>query len=104
LIYVKTIVLEHDILSKTWKSNVFAPSLSTRWNPDDSTILVPMASDAGLNYMDVKVSVATKTKVGKKIVLGSLLMGPNSTGSAQDHWHSMVTSRGEPVTMWHSFE
>jgi hypothetical protein len=48
--------------------------------------------------------VATKTKVGKKIVLGSLLMGENATGSAQDHWHKMIASRGEPVTMWHNFE
>lgn len=56
-IYVKTTVFEHNILSATWKSDQFEPSLSIRWNPDNATITIPLNEDADLKNISVKVSV-----------------------------------------------
>ncbi|KAG4076574.1 hypothetical protein HA402_002737 [Bradysia odoriphaga] len=100
-VYVKTTIFEHDILSSAWKSNDFAPSLSTRWNTDNSTIVVPIVNEASLDYISIKVSVATKTKVGKKIFLGTLTIN-HKTGD--NHWHNMLADKGLPVPMWHNFQ
>lgn len=54
-IYVKTTVFEHDILSATWKSDQFSPSLSIRWNPDNSTITIPLVDETALKHLSVKV-------------------------------------------------
>lgn len=55
-IYVKTTVLEHEILSSTWKSDQFSPSLSIRWNPESSTITIPLNDDSDLDNVSIKVS------------------------------------------------
>lgn len=55
-IYVKTTVLEHEILSSTWKSDQFLPSLSIRWNPESSTITIPLNDESDLDNVSVKVS------------------------------------------------
>ncbi|KAJ6625245.1 hypothetical protein Bhyg_16462, partial [Pseudolycoriella hygida] len=100
-IYVKTTIFEHDILSSSWKSNEFNPSLSTRWDTDNSTIVIPIVNESSLDYISIKVSVATKTKVGKKIFLGTLHINPSTK---DNHWQSMISEKGNPVAMWHSFE
>lgn len=55
-IYVKTTIFEHDILSSAWKSNEFPPSLSTRWNTENSTIIIPIVNESSLNNISIKVS------------------------------------------------
>lgn len=54
-IYLKTTVFEHNILSSVWKSDLFAPSLSTRWNTEDATITIPLVSDESMNQISIKV-------------------------------------------------
>ncbi|GAB0093217.1 uncharacterized protein DMENIID0001_082930 [Sergentomyia squamirostris] len=103
-IYLKTSVFERDILSSTWRSDPFLPSLSTRWDPTDSTIRIPLNDVSDLDHISIKISVATKNKMGKKIVLGTLIMGAQADCAKLEHWESMIDSRGSPVAMWHSFE
>ncbi len=62
-IYVKTTIFEHDILSSAWKSNEFAPSLSTRWNTDSSTIVIPIVNESSLDNISIKVSVHVKKEM-----------------------------------------
>lgn len=102
-IYLKTTVLEHEILSGSWKSEPFSPSLSSRWNHLDSTVTIPLVNEDGIEHVAVKTTVATKTKLGKKIVLGTIYIRPNLDTSLEQ-WTTMLTSRNTPVPMWYSFE
>lgn len=61
-IYVKTTVFEHGILSNSWKCDNFLPSLSTRWDSDISTIIVPIGNEENLKNISIRTTVATKTK------------------------------------------
>lgn len=54
-IYVKTTVFEHDILSGSWKSDTFSPTLSIRWNDVDSTITIPLVNECSLENVSIKV-------------------------------------------------
>lgn len=102
--YIKTSIFQSELFMKAWKSDSFAPTLSLRWNPTESTVVVPLQSEDDLKYTNVRVSVATKNKVGKKIVFGEINLGPTSDGSLLEHWGSMISARGNPVTMWHNFK
>lgn len=106
-IYLKTTVLEHEILSATWKSEPFRPTLSTRWNQEDCTIVIPLSSENSLNHISIRVSLAAKNKLGKKIYLGQLFLGPNApslNSAKQDQWRKMIGYKGSPISVWHSFE
>jgi hypothetical protein len=102
-IYIKTTVFEREILSGSWRSDLFAPTLSTRWDPIDSTIIIPIPNEDALEHITVKVQVATKTKLGKKIVLGSVYIHQNDESSFE-HWSSISMSPNNPVPLWYSFE
>lgn len=102
-IYVKTTVFEHDILSGSWRSEPFSPSLSTRWDPIDSTITIPLVNEDGIEHITLKTTVATKTKLGKKIVLGTIYIRPDLDTSLEQ-WTTMIVSRNTPVATWYSFE
>lgn len=103
-IYVKTTVFEHGILSNSWKCDNFLPSLSTRWDSDISTIIVPIGNEENLKNISIRTTVATKTKVGKKIVLGTVLIGPQNSGLGLEHWNTVIGTRNEPIAKWHNFQ
>ncbi|XP_065076875.1 uncharacterized protein LOC135700323 [Ochlerotatus camptorhynchus] len=106
-IYLKTTVLEHEILSATWKSEPFRPALSTRWNPEDCTIVLPLSSESNLDHVSIRVALAAKSKVGKKIYLGQVFMGPNAPSCnqiKQDQWRKMIAYKGSAISVWHSLE
>lgn len=102
--YIKTSAYQSDVFMRAWKSDSFAPTLSLRWDPKEAVILVPLQSEEDLEYTNVRISIATKNKVGKKIVFGEIDIGPTAQGSLLEHWGNMINSRGTPVTMWHNFE
>ncbi|CAG9804657.1 unnamed protein product [Chironomus riparius] len=101
-IYLKTTVFEHEILSETWKSELFLPTLSARWNQVESTIIIPLNNEDSLEHVSIKTTVATKTKLGKKIVLGTVYIRPDLADLEQ--WATMLSSRNTPIPMWYSFE
>lgn len=104
-IYVKTTVFEHNILVNSWKCDMFRPSLSTRWDPSFSTIYVPLNNNSSsLDNVSIKTMVATKNKMGRKIVLGTVFIGAGTTGQSFDHWQTVMTVRNKSVPMWHSFQ
>lgn len=100
---MKTTVFEHDILSGSWRSELFSPSLSTRWDSIDSTVTIPLVNEDGIDHVSVKTTVATKTKLGKKIVLGTIYIRPDLETS-REQWTTMIVSRNMPVPQWYSFE
>lgn len=102
-IYIKTTVLEREILSGSWKSDTFAPTLSTRWDHLDSTIAIQLPNNGALEYVSIKCQLATKTKMGKKIVLGTVYVRPETEHSS-DHWSTMSISQNNPIPCWYSFE
>uniref|UniRef100_A0A182K8A4 C2 domain-containing protein n=1 Tax=Anopheles christyi TaxID=43041 RepID=A0A182K8A4_9DIPT len=106
-VYLKTTVLEHQILTASWKSDPFRPALSSRWNADDCTVVVPLCGEAGLENLSIKVALAAKSKVGKKTRLGTVFLGPKSRQSnpaMEDQWRKMIMYKGSPISVWHSFE
>lgn len=102
-IYLKTSVLEHDILSGSWRSEPFSPSLSTRWDHIGSTITIPLVNEDGIEHVSIKTTVATKTKLGKKIVLGTVYIRPD-LNTSHEQWSTMIVSRNTPVPTWYSFD
>lgn len=107
--YIKTAVFEHDVLASAWRSDQFEPSLSMRWNQEESELRVPLVGGADLEHIVVRTTIATKTKMGKKIVLGTVIVGGGGGGrtmgaTAAEHWSSAAASAGSPVAMWHAFE
>lgn len=48
--------------------------------------------------------MATKNKMGKKLVFGEINLGPKANGTLLEHWGNMISGRGGPVTMWHNFQ
>uniref|UniRef100_A0A182N8A7 C2 domain-containing protein n=1 Tax=Anopheles dirus TaxID=7168 RepID=A0A182N8A7_9DIPT len=106
-VYLKTTVLEHQILAATWKSDPFRPALSSRWNVDDCTVVIPLCGEAGLEHLSIKIALAAKNKVGKKTRLGTVFLGPKSRQSnatIEDQWRKMIQYKGSPISVWHSFE
>lgn len=121
-IYLKVKVFEGDILSESWKSEFFAPTLCQRW--EGSTIILPLPDEMGLQRLTVEVivkrlfpnayfqnpsyfqvTVAAKSMSGRKIVLGSLTTGPENTNAATaEHWQNVIANRGTPHIMWHNLE
>ncbi|KAG5681020.1 hypothetical protein PVAND_010486 [Polypedilum vanderplanki] len=101
-IYLKTTVFEHDILSDSWKSELFIPTLSIRWDQTESTINIPLVNEDSLEHISIKTTVAMKTKLGKKIVLGTLYIRPDLDDLEQ--WATMLSTRNIPIPMWYSFE
>lgn len=61
-IYLKTTVFERGILSATWKSKPFPPTLSTRWDPADATIIIPLVHDYDIEYISIKVRIQSSFK------------------------------------------
>lgn len=120
---MKTTVFEHDILSGSWKSDTFSPTLSIRWNDVDSTITIPLVNECSLENVSIKVfiikssinlisnlliislqtQIATKTKLGKKVVLGTVFLGPDFNATL-DQWNTMANTRNRPVPTWYSYE
>lgn len=78
--------------------------LSMKWEPDDASIVIPLVNDYEIEYITIKITLATKSKVGKKIVLGTLILGAKSQGEKLDQWDEMILSKGTAITKWHNFE
>lgn len=78
--------------------------LSMKWEPDDATIVIPLVKDYEIEYITIKITLATKSNVGKKIVLGTLVLGAKSEGEKLDQWDEMISSKGTAITKWHNFE
>ncbi|XP_035791237.1 uncharacterized protein LOC118466270 isoform X2 [Anopheles albimanus] len=106
-VYLKTTVLEQGVLTASWKSDLFRPTLSSRWNPDECTVVVPLTGEAALEHLSIKIGMATKSKVGKKTRLGSVLLGPKAgrtDATLEDQWRKMILYKGSPISAWYSFE
>lgn len=54
-IYVKTTVFQREILSTSWRSDQFAPSLSIRWDVEQSTLIIPLHELDDLKRVSIKV-------------------------------------------------
>lgn len=102
-IYLKTTVFEHGILSGSWRSEQFSPTLSTRFDPVDSTVIIPLVNEDCIENVSLKTTIATKTKLGKKIILGTIYIRPD-LDSSLEQWTTMIVSRNTPVPTWYSFE
>lgn len=108
-VYVKTTVFEHGIYVDAWKSAVFYPSLSTKWDGaggDEATICVPLRSLDQLENIVIKTTLATKLKMGKKLVLGTVIIGGDgATDTGQAQMRQLQNSApNERVATWHCYQ
>lgn len=111
-VYVKTTVFEHGIYVDSWKSGNFYPSLSTKWEVGKvlPTITLPLQNIDNLDHILIRTTLATKTKMGKKLVLGTILVGGPATAAslsetATQHMSTLRESAlNERVAMWHCYQ
>ncbi|XP_023305925.2 uncharacterized protein LOC111687690 isoform X1 [Lucilia cuprina] len=111
-VYVKTTVFEHGIYIDSWKSPNFYPSLSTKWEVGnvEPTITIPLQSLDNLDNILIRTTLATKTKMAKKLVLGTVVIGGPCAGasvsdSGAEHMATLrETALNERVAMWHSYQ
>ncbi|BFF98801.1 uncharacterized protein DMAD_06858 [Drosophila madeirensis] len=107
-VYVKTTAFEHGIYIDAWKSPNFFPSLSTKWDDgtdvNEGTITIPLRSLDQLENIVVRVTLATK-KMGKKLVLGTVLIGGDRAGDTGSEQLRLIreTPPGERVAAWHCY-
>ncbi|XP_055382242.1 uncharacterized protein LOC129612588 [Condylostylus longicornis] len=94
-IYIKTIVYDGDIPLCSWKSNHFAPSLSSRWDPKFTRLEVPFPNISCLNRMRIKSQIATKGKVGRKIILASMVYNLSD---------EILIKPNKPIVAWHNLQ
>lgn len=111
-VYVKSTVFQHGIYIDSWKSGNFYPSLSTKWDvghTDAATITIPMDHLENLDNIYIRTTLATKTKMAKKLVLGTVLIGGKAagltiSGSGAEHMQLLKeTPLHEKVPMWHCY-
>ncbi|XP_034106456.1 uncharacterized protein LOC117569418 isoform X1 [Drosophila albomicans] len=111
-VYVKTTIFEHGIYVDAWKSQLFYPSLSTNWDGaggDDATISVPLRSLEQLENIEIRITLATKLKMGKKLVLGTVVVagGRSSSSSetgAEQMQHLQSSPLNQRVAAWHCYQ
>ncbi|KAH8349294.1 hypothetical protein KR067_010759 [Drosophila pandora] len=105
-VYVKTTAFEHGIYIDAWKSSVFFPSLSTKWDDGsgEGTIDIPLQRLEQLQDITVRITLATK-KMGKKLVLGTVLIGGDQAGDTGSEQMSLIRESppGQRVAAWHCY-
>ncbi|XP_034481766.1 uncharacterized protein LOC117787365 isoform X2 [Drosophila innubila] len=109
-VYVKTTVFEHGIYVDAWKSPPFYPSLSTKWDGaggDEATISVPLRSLDQLENIVIRITLATKLKMAKKLVLGTVLIGGNNNASdtgMEQLRHLQSSPLNQRIAAWHCYQ
>ncbi|KAH8301113.1 hypothetical protein KR018_001857 [Drosophila ironensis] len=105
-VYVKTTAFEHGIYIDAWKSSVFFPSLSTKWDDGsgEGTIDIPLKRLEQLQDITVRITLATK-KMGKKLVLGTVIIGGDQAGDSGSDQMSLIRESppGQRVAAWHCY-
>ncbi|KAL7732474.1 hypothetical protein ACLKA6_004431 [Drosophila palustris] len=109
-VYVKTTVFEHGIYVDAWKSPLFYPSLSTKWDGaggDEATISVPLRTLDQLENIVVRVTLATKLKMAKKLVLGTVVIGGGNNASdtgMEQLRHLQSSPLNQRIAAWHCYQ
>ncbi|XP_017128685.1 uncharacterized protein LOC108146943 isoform X1 [Drosophila elegans] len=105
-VYVKTTAFEHGIYIDAWKSPVFFPSLSTKWDDGsgEGTIDIPLQRLDQLQNIVLRITLATK-KMGKKLVLGTVIIGGDQAGDTGSEQMRLIRESppGHRVAAWHCY-
>lgn len=111
-VYVKTTVFDSGIYIDSWKSPNFYPSLATKWDvgKEVATLNIPLQSVEHLDRIMIRTTLATKTKMAKKLVLGTVVIGGSSSGAAvsgagAEQMASLKEAAlNEKVALWHCYQ
>ncbi|XP_065720551.2 uncharacterized protein [Drosophila suzukii] len=105
-VYVKTTAFEHGIYIDAWKSPIFFPSLSTKWDDGsgEGTIDIPLQRLDQLEDIVLRITLATK-KMGKKVVLGTVIIGGDQAGDTGSEQMRLIRESppGQRVAAWHCY-
>jgi len=103
---VKTTAFEHGIYIDAWKSPIFFPSLSTKWDDGsgEGTIDIPLQRLDQLEDIVLRITLATK-KMGKKVVLGTVIIGGDQAGDTGSEQMRLIRESppGQRVAAWHCY-
>ncbi|XP_061397949.1 uncharacterized protein LOC133333673 [Musca vetustissima] len=111
-VYVKTTVFDNGIYIDSWKSPNFYPSLATKWDvgKELATLNIPLPSLEHLDRIMIRTTLATKTKMAKKLVLGTVVIGGPACGTTLSGAaaEQMLTLKEAPlnerVAVWHCYQ
>ncbi|XP_017006463.2 uncharacterized protein [Drosophila takahashii] len=105
-VYVKTTAFEHGIYIDAWKSPIFFPSLSTKWDDGsgEGMIDIPLQRLDQLEDIVLRITLATK-KMGKKLVLGTVIIGGDQAGDTGSEQMRLIRESppGQRVAAWHCY-
>ncbi|XP_017071318.1 uncharacterized protein LOC108107985 isoform X2 [Drosophila eugracilis] len=105
-VYVKTTAFEHGIYIDAWKSPIFFPSLSTKWDDGsgEGAIDIPLQRLEQLEDIVLRITLATK-KMGKKLVLGTVIIGGDQAGDTGSEQMRLIRESppGQRVAAWHCY-
>ncbi|XP_013112501.2 uncharacterized protein LOC106090754 [Stomoxys calcitrans] len=111
-VYVKTTIFDNGIYVDSWKSPNFYPSLATKWDTgkEVATLSIPLQSLEHLDRIMIRTTLATKTKMAKKLVLGTVIVGgltagPGICSSGAEQMASLKESPlNEKIPLWHCYK
>ncbi|XP_075161990.1 uncharacterized protein LOC142234697 [Haematobia irritans] len=111
-VYVKTTIYDNGIYVDSWKSPNFYPSLATKWDVGNevATLSIPLQNLEHLDRIMIKTTLATKTKMAKKLVLGTVIVGgpasgPGITPSGAEQMASLKEAPlNEKIPLWHCYQ
>lgn len=102
--YLKMSVIESGRITHFWKSDRFAPCVSTKFPPDMARVSVENPYEGALKDVSFVIKYVSKNKMGKKTTVGHFAIGPDIGGPYGEQWKQALAKPGQQITKWQAFE
>ncbi|EFN83876.1 uncharacterized protein LOC105183752 isoform X1 [Harpegnathos saltator] len=102
--YLKMSVVDGGRVTHFWKSDRFAPTVSTKFSPETARVVADNPYKGALNDVSFVVKFVSKNKMGKKTPVGHFVIGPDVGGTYGEQWRQALAKPGQQITKWQAFE
>ncbi|XP_032681939.1 uncharacterized protein LOC116849156 [Odontomachus brunneus] len=102
--YLKMSVVDGGRVTHFWKSDRFAPTVSTKFSPETARVVADNPYKGALNDVCFVVKFVSKNKMGKKTPVGHFVIGPDVGGTYSEQWRQALAKPGQQITKWQTFE
>lgn len=102
--YLKMSVVDNGRVTHFWKSDRFAPTVSTKFSPETARVIADNPYKGALNDVSFVVKFVSKNKMGKKTPVGHFVLGPDIGGAYGEQWKQALAKPGQEITKWQAFE
>ncbi|CAL1676239.1 unnamed protein product [Lasius platythorax] len=102
--YLKMSVVDNGRVTHFWKSDRFAPTVSTKFSPETARVVADNPYKGALNDVSFVVKFVSKNKMGKKTPVGHFVLGPDVGGAYGEQWKQALAKPGQEITKWQAFQ